>query len=332
MAGTPRAKTQAKNNASKGIEVKKSRADSTLKAGKKQNGSVKKRTTATSRSRSPNAAVAKKPRGAAKAQPITYETIESEASLLSVLLIAALCFFCVYSLFSISPKVHLVECESVGGFAWFVRGAVSNAKETAHTLSQCATKYDEVHPSWTLVLYVAVYLVLQSFAIPGPLILSLISGVLWPLWKAQAVIAFCATLGASLCYCLSKTMKIGELIASLNSARAKQFRTRVEEAEESGNLLYFMLFLRISPLLPNWFVNLASPVAGVPLRTFALATFFGLIPANILHYHSGKQLHELVVHSEQGSGVRNFLILLGLQFLALIPTFFKTQIQQKLKM
>jgi uncharacterized membrane protein YdjX (TVP38/TMEM64 family) len=36
-----------------------------------------------------------------------------------------------------------------------------------------------------------------------------------------------------------------------------------------------MLFLRITPLLPNWFVNVASPIVGVPLHIFVLATLVG---------------------------------------------------------
>lgn len=236
----------------------------------------------------------------------------------------------VNTLFTISPKVDFPECESVGGFTWFVQGAVKNASGTALVLSGCAKKYDEVYPTWALSLYVSVYLLLQAFAIPGPLILSLISGVLWPLWKSQAVIAFCATVGASLCYKLSETLRIGELLVRANPDRAAQFRRRVEDAEASGKLLYFMLFLRISPMLPNWFVNLASPVAGVPLRTFALATAVGLIPANILHYNTGQQLHQMVTLAQKGNTTRNFLILLFLQFLALIPTLFKSQLQRKL--
>lgn len=44
-----------------------------------------------------------------------------------------------------------------------------------------------------------------------------------------------------------------------------------------------MLFLRISPIVPNWFVNVASPIVGMPIHIFAFGTFFGLMPLNIIH-------------------------------------------------
>lgn len=44
-------------------------------------------------------------------------------------------------------------------------------------------------------------------------------------------------------------------------------------------LLNYMLFLRLTPTLPNTFINVASPIVDVPYHTFFLATVVGLIPA-----------------------------------------------------
>jgi uncharacterized membrane protein YdjX (TVP38/TMEM64 family) len=40
-----------------------------------------------------------------------------------------------------------------------------------------------------------------------------------------------------------------------------------------------MLFLRLTPTLPNTFINVASPIVDVPYHIFFLATLIGLIPA-----------------------------------------------------
>jgi uncharacterized membrane protein YdjX (TVP38/TMEM64 family) len=48
------------------------------------------------------------------------------------------------------------------------------------------------------------------------------------------------------------------------------------------SLLYFMIFLRITPLVPNSFVNMASPVVGIPFHIF----FFGtLLVSAVLAKH-----------------------------------------------
>lgn len=41
------------------------------------------------------------------------------------------------------------------------------------------------------------------------------------------------------------------------------------------HLFYYMLFLRITPFLPNWFINITAPVLDIPLGTFFWGTFFG---------------------------------------------------------
>lgn len=51
-----------------------------------------------------------------------------------------------------------------------------------------------------------------------------------------------------------------------------------------------MLFLRFTPLVPNWFVNLASPIVGMPIKYFCIGTLLGLMPLNIIHINAGLTL------------------------------------------
>ena len=41
------------------------------------------------------------------------------------------------------------------------------------------------------------------------------------------------------------------------------------------HLFNYVLFLRITPFLPNWFINITSPVINVPISPFFWGTFFG---------------------------------------------------------
>lgn len=47
--------------------------------------------------------------------------------------------------------------------------------------------------------------------------------------------------------------------------------------EHRNNLAFYFLFLRVTPLLPNWFVNVASPIFSVPFHIFFIGTFFGTL-------------------------------------------------------
>mmetsp|Transcript_45132 Transcript_45132/g.69096 ORF Transcript_45132/g.69096 Transcript_45132/m.69096 type:complete len:83 (+) Transcript_45132:213-461(+) len=81
-----------------------------------------------------------------------------------------------------------------------------------------------------------------------------------------------------------------------------------------------MLFLRITPLVPNWFVNISSPIVGMYFKYFFFGTLFGLMPANIIHVNAGLTLNDL---QSVGMNLTNILWLVLLGFLALIPTLFK---------
>jgi uncharacterized membrane protein YdjX (TVP38/TMEM64 family) len=56
----------------------------------------------------------------------------------------------------------------------------------------------------------------------------------------------------------------------------------IQIAKRKEKLLNYMLFLRVTPTLPNLFINLASPIVDIPFHIFFLATLLGLIPASYI--------------------------------------------------
>ncbi|MFQ6632884.1 hypothetical protein Gotur_010663 [Gossypium turneri] len=87
--------------------------------------------------------------------------------------------------------------------------------------------------------------------------------------QGVVLVVFTATAGASSCYFLSKV--IGwPLVFSLWPDKVAQRRER---------LMNYMLFLRLTPTLPNTCNNVSSPIVDVPYHIFFTATFIGLIPA-----------------------------------------------------
>jgi uncharacterized membrane protein YdjX (TVP38/TMEM64 family) len=204
-------------------------------------------------------------------------------------------------------------------------GGTGNTVDTVRSLWKCASVYHAESPVYTAAVLGAIYVALQAFAIPGPLLLSVVAGALYGPWNAQVFIAVCATTGACLCYGLSHTLA-RPLVQSSFPDRIADMRTRVFKHKD--NLFWYMLFLRITPMCPNWLVNLASPLVGVPFFTFAGATFLGLLPANFFHAHTGASLQSLSASeswSLQDNGASLFT-LIALQFVALIPALLKSRL------
>ncbi|TDH68868.1 hypothetical protein CCR75_004175 [Bremia lactucae] len=234
----------------------------------------------------------------------------------------------VYLLFQNAPKAKFNECESIS-VSYVIRGVLptwlngrDNKLETVQGLWHCATQYREHHSAFVLASFCIVYIALQTFAIPGPIVLSILSGAMYPMVQAQILVACCATTGASLCFMLSYFLGRG-VFSNLLAGMIRRFKEKI--AQNQSNLFYYLLFLRITPLLPNWFVNIACPLVGVPFKYFFLATLLGLLPANFIHISTGATLNS-AVEASSGSNVVNFGVLFLLQFVALLPTLFKSKI------
>ncbi|GER50581.1 RNA-binding (RRM/RBD/RNP motifs) family protein [Striga asiatica] len=141
-----------------------------------------------------------------------------------------------------------------------------------------------------LVGYCLVYIFMQTFMIPGTVFMSLLAGALFGIFKGVALVVFTATAGASSCFFLSKI--VGRpLVFSLWPEKLAFFQSQVAKRRE--RLLNYMLFLRVTPTLPNTFLNVASPIVDVPYHIFFLATFIGIIPAAYVTVRAGITLGEL---------------------------------------
>lgn len=177
-------------------------------------------------------------------------------------------------------------------------------------------RYTEQQYYWVLTGFCFLYIFLQSFAIPGPVFLSILSGSLFGGVLAFFLVAFCATFGACCCYMLSAVLGKG-LILRFFPGMLVRFNNRI--IDNMHNLLFYMGFLRITPLVPNWFINIASPMVGVPITTFATATFLGLIPMNLIHINAGITLATMQQFGVSWTSIGGLFVL---GFLALIPTLF----------
>ncbi|KAK1374991.1 SNARE associated Golgi protein family [Heracleum sosnowskyi] len=150
--------------------------------------------------------------------------------------------------------------------------------------------YTNDYTAQVLIVYCMVYIVMQTFMIPGTIFLSLLAGSLFGVLRGVALVVFNATAGASSCYFLSKL--IGRpLLFSLWPEKLSFFQEQVAKRHDS--LLNYVLFLRVTPTLPNTFINLASPIVGIPFHIFFLGTLIGLIPGAFVTVRAGIALGEL---------------------------------------
>jgi uncharacterized membrane protein YdjX (TVP38/TMEM64 family) len=187
-----------------------------------------------------------------------------------------------------------------------------------------------------LLLFSLIYLVKQTFSIPGSGVLNLLAGAVFSerfsLYSSIGLVCFLNTLGASCCYFLSYLLGSDLILKFINPGRLNQFKQRVAAERSQGNLFIYCLFSRLFPFTPNWFLNLASPVVGIDFLTFSSSIAIGLLPYNIITVQTGAVLNSVQTWEDVISLQTSFK-LCALAGSALIPVilkkFFSTQSKEQ---
>jgi uncharacterized membrane protein YdjX (TVP38/TMEM64 family) len=162
-------------------------------------------------------------------------------------------------------------------------------------------------------VFVSTYIVQTAFSLPGAAILSLAAGAIFGVLQGTLFVVSGATVGAVLAFLVSRTL--------LRDWVVKKFGGRMERIDRGlrENGFSYLLFLRLVPAFPFFLVNLACGVTGLPLRTYALGTLFGIMPGSLVFVNAGASLAAIEsVRQIASPRVLGSFALLGL--FALLPT------------
>jgi len=198
--------------------------------------------------------------------------------------------------------------------------------EDAKLLATVLSRYTDRYFKQVLAAIFVFFIFLQTFAIPGSIFLSVLSGFLFSFPLALFLVCFSSAVGASLCYVV--TYFVGKVyIERFFPARITSLGKTV--AKHRHHLFYYLLFLRMTPILPNWLINISSPVLDVPLNTFFWATFVGVAGPSFVSIRAGTTLFQLTSTGDAFPWT-SAAILVGLGFLSLLPVFFKKRLSKRL--
>ncbi|KAK3924951.1 Transmembrane protein 41-like protein [Frankliniella fusca] len=256
--------------------------------------------------------VAKSPQGKDASEP-SMNTQNSLFTIAAIFLVSLLGLAYVYFSF---PKLEEHEKQHVK-LPWDI--------EEAKELGQVLDRYKDRYFTEVMGGIFITYIFLQTFAIPGSIFLSILCGFLFPFPIALLLVCFCSATGASLCFLLSSLVG-RRIVYKYWPVKASQWAATVKK--QNANLFNYMVFLRITPFLPNWFINIVAPVIDVPLKPFWLGTFFGVAPPSFVAIQTGQTLHQL--SSSDAKFSWNSVILLAVfAVVSLVPVLAKQRLRRK---
>lgn len=184
------------------------------------------------------------------------------------------------------------------------------------------TRWTEANGLLAVLAYMAIYIVVVAFSLPGGAVLTITGGFLFGPAIGAGATVIAATAGATLLFIAAKTT-LGDMLRAKAGPAIRKMEAGFRENE-----LSYMFVLRLVPLFPFFVVNLAPAFLGVSLRSYVIATLFGIIPGTIVFTLIGNGVGAVFDAGgtpDLGTIFKPEILLpiLGLAALAMIPVIYK---------
>ncbi len=177
----------------------------------------------------------------------------------------------------------------------------------------------------TALIFIAVYVLIVGFSLPGASIATLTGGFLFGTLIGSSFSVLGATTGATLIF-LAARHGFGETLGQKMEASKgtiKKIKDGIDENQWS-----MLFFIRLVPAVPFFVANLVPALMQVPLHRYVISTFIGIIPGSVVYTSVGAGLGEVFARGETPNlGIifeaHILLPILGLAALSLAPVVVK---------
>ena len=143
--------------------------------------------------------------------------------------------------------------------------------------------------------FIAIYIVIVAFSLPGAAVISLTGGFLFGLFPGVFYNLTGATIGAILIF-LAARFGLGDYLSRKmdeSGGMAHKIKAGLQENEVS-----FLLLMRLVPAFPFFLANLVPALVGTLLSRFAWTTAVGIIPGALVYTWVGSGLGAVFARGE----------------------------------
>lgn len=176
--------------------------------------------------------------------------------------------------------------------------------------------FTQKSPLLSMFLFFCTYVILLTVGFPMGAIMAMVGGFFYSYVDAVFLTLFSAVVSAMITFFLGKNI----LYAYLK----KKYKNRVEKIENAikDDGAYYVLAVRVSSVLPFFWVNLLFGAANLSYKKYFLPTLVGLLPGTMVYVNIGESLSSLNSLRDVFSfKIALSFLLLGL--LAILPVVIK---------
>ena len=183
--------------------------------------------------------------------------------------------------------------------------------------------YVKSHFILTFLAFCLCYILIVMTSIPGATFFTLLGGLLFGSILGTFAVVVSATIGATILMIAIK-LALGEFVAKNIGAKVKFMEDNLKH-----NAFFYLLSLRLLPVVPFFLVNLAAGLFNINIATFIFSTLIGIIPGTFVYVNIGANLNNVFNQPGNSFSISSFItpsILIAFSLLALLsllPVLFK---------
>lgn len=155
--------------------------------------------------------------------------------------------------------------------------------------------YRDAHFLTMALSFVAIYVTIVAFSLPGATVASVTGGFLFGLGWGTALNVGAATIGASLLFLAVRWGFGAALAARIEASDGKIARIQNGLRDNEWSVMFL---LRLVPAVPFFVANLLPAMVGVQFRTYVVTTALGIVPGALVFTWIGVGLGEVFDRGE----------------------------------
>ncbi len=219
------------------------------------------------------------------------------------------------------PLITIIVVAVLG--AYFLRDYLTF--DTLKENRKALLAFRDANYALTVLAFIAAYILIVAFSLPGATIATLTGGVLFSTFPGALFNILAATIGATAIFMAARWGGGEKLAAKMDSSEGavKKIKSAIDDNQWEA-----LLLIRLVPAVPFFMANLIPALVGVSLFRFVVSTFFGIIPGAVVYTSVGAGLGEVFARGETPNlGIifepAILLPILGLSALAALPIILK---------
>jgi len=167
------------------------------------------------------------------------------------------------------------------------------------------------------ILFFFIYIIVTAFALPFAAIKTVLAGALFGLIPGVILTSFASSIGSTLCFLMSRFV----LRDFVQNKYSKYLGTINKGIKEDG--IYYLFFLRLSPIFPFFIINLVFGLTKMKTMTFYIISQIGMLIGTVVFVNAGVQLSKISSMSD----ILSFNLILSFILIGLVPLIIKKLIQ-----